>query len=301
MPQTWLIVGGSRGIGLEFVTQLLAQGHTVIATARAPASAPPVNSLGNGSQLYSLTGTPNGKNLTILECDVSDDASIKRFGEQVRKLGRKGAVLERGIIDVVVLNAGVLVYPNRVSEISFKDFAHHLHTNTIGPLITAQTLLALSSPTYLPPVSVLTSPISPNFPSTPLSIHTLVFISSDSGSTTNFRSFEDGFAAYAASKAALNQGLRHLAAELQRSKGRAAPTVLALHPGEVTTDMAASVSLDWDVEGIISPGESISCMLKVIAEKGKGGIDEGGHASAAGKQEEGVATFWTWEGRRYPW
>jgi NAD(P)-dependent dehydrogenase (short-subunit alcohol dehydrogenase family) len=116
MPQTWLIVGGSRGIGLEFVTQLLAQGHTVIATARAPATAPPVNSLGSGSQLYTLTGTPNGRNLTMLECDVSDEESIKRFGEQVRKLGRSGAVLERGVIDVVVLNAGVLVYPNRISE-----------------------------------------------------------------------------------------------------------------------------------------------------------------------------------------
>jgi hypothetical protein len=42
-------------------------------------------------------------------------------------------------------------------------------------------------------------------------------------------------------------------------------------------------------------------MLKVIAEKGKGGADEGGRMSAGGKQEEGAATFWTWEGRRYPW
>jgi hypothetical protein len=77
--------------------------------------------------------------------------------------------------------------------------------------------------------------------------------------------------------------------------------VLALHPGEVTTDMAANVKLDWDVEGIISPKESISCMLKVIAEKGKGGVDEGGRVSAGKNLEEGTATFWTWEGRRYPW
>lgn len=118
MPQTWLIVGASRGIGLEFVTQLLEQGNIVIATARAPATAPPVDRLGNGSKLYSLTGTRNGRNLTILECDVSDEESIKRFGEQVGRLGRRGAVLESGIIDVVVVNAGVLVYPNRASEMS---------------------------------------------------------------------------------------------------------------------------------------------------------------------------------------
>ncbi len=117
MPQqTWLIVGASRGIGLEFVSQLLWQGHIVIATSRAPASAPAVGSPGTGSLLYSLTGTPNGRNLTILECDVSSETCIRNFGEQVRKLGRRGAVLETGVIDVVVLNAGVLVYPNRMSD-----------------------------------------------------------------------------------------------------------------------------------------------------------------------------------------
>jgi NAD(P)-dependent dehydrogenase (short-subunit alcohol dehydrogenase family) len=118
MPQTWLIVGASRGIGLEFVSQLLARGHTVIATARAPSttSLPPLSQYGNASQLWALTGTPNGYNLKILECDVSDEFSIKLFTEQVRRLGRKGGVLERGVIDILVLNAGVLVYPNRISE-----------------------------------------------------------------------------------------------------------------------------------------------------------------------------------------
>jgi NAD(P)-dependent dehydrogenase (short-subunit alcohol dehydrogenase family) len=116
MPQTYLIVGASRGIGLEFTRQLLLLGHTVIATARAPSTSPPITATGNESELWSLTGTPNGHNLTILECDVSDEQSIKAFAEQVRKLGRRGGVLERGVIDVVVLNAGVLVYPNRISE-----------------------------------------------------------------------------------------------------------------------------------------------------------------------------------------
>lgn len=34
----------------------------------------------------------------------------------MRKLGRKGGVLDNGVIDVVVLNAGVLEYPGRVGE-----------------------------------------------------------------------------------------------------------------------------------------------------------------------------------------
>lgn len=145
----------------------------------------------------------------------------------------------------------------------------------------------------------------------PLCISTLVFISSDSGSAQNFRSFEDGFGAYAASKAALNQGLRHLAAELhlkaQKShpeSERKAPVVLAIHPGEVATDMAADVTLGWDVEGIINVEESVRSVLKVIKDKGKGGNDEAGHVSfrAEGrKHEAGEATFWTWEGKSYPW
>lgn len=58
--------------------------------------------------------------------------------------------------------------------------------------------------------------------------------------------------------------------------------------------MAASVETEWEVEGIITPEESVSKMLSVIAAKGRGGMDEGG----GGK---GVASFWTWEGNRYPW
>lgn len=51
-----------------------------------------------------------------------------------------------------------------------------------------------------------------------------------------FREHEDGFGAYAASKAALNQMLRHMAAELKRKGGLWGEVcVLAMHPGEVLT------------------------------------------------------------------
>lgn len=126
MPQTWLIVGASRGIGLEFVSQLLARGDIVIATARAP---PPSTAFDpssplsptSASKLWPLIGSPNGRNLTILECDVSDEDSINAFAAEVGKLGRKGGVLDRdgerkGVIDVAVINAGILEYPGRISE-----------------------------------------------------------------------------------------------------------------------------------------------------------------------------------------
>jgi len=122
----WLIVGASRGIGLEFVTQLLARGDIVIATARAPPLSTPLNTTSSStspptkaSKLWPLTCSDNGKNLIILECDVSSEDSIKKFTSEVKKLGRKGGVLSGpngGIIDVAVINAGVLEYPGRICE-----------------------------------------------------------------------------------------------------------------------------------------------------------------------------------------
>jgi NAD(P)-dependent dehydrogenase (short-subunit alcohol dehydrogenase family) len=102
-------VGATRGIGLEFVTQLLAAGHRVVATARKYAG---------GNDLWRLTGTPNGKNLAILECDITNEESVERFIEDVRKMGRikKGRAGGVEWFDVVVMNAGVLVYPNRAME-----------------------------------------------------------------------------------------------------------------------------------------------------------------------------------------
>lgn len=111
---------------------------------------------------------------------------------------------------------------------------------------------------------------------------TMCFISSDSGSAQAFREMEDGFAAYAASKAALNQMLRHMAAELKRKESET--IVIALHPGEVATDMA-NVDLGWEVKDQMTPAESVAACIPVITSKV---IEDSG-------------TFWTWRNEQYPW
>ena len=63
----WVIVGASRGIGLEFVRQLLARGDRVLATVRDPTKA---------SQLWTLAGAAPMANCHLLECDVSLESSI---------------------------------------------------------------------------------------------------------------------------------------------------------------------------------------------------------------------------------
>jgi NAD(P)-dependent dehydrogenase (short-subunit alcohol dehydrogenase family) len=131
IPQIWLIVGASRGIGVEFVNQLLARGDTVIATARAPLSSSTLSSLAS-SWNEKIDAEKNGENkeneitkeakrLTVLECDVSAEESIRAFGQAVGRLGEAGGVLDvngisRGVIDVAVMNAGILEYPGRISE-----------------------------------------------------------------------------------------------------------------------------------------------------------------------------------------
>lgn len=64
---TWVIIGASRGIGLEFVRQLLARGDRVVATVRDPAKA---------SQLWALAGEAGLGACSLLECDVTSETSI---------------------------------------------------------------------------------------------------------------------------------------------------------------------------------------------------------------------------------
>lgn len=67
MP-TWLIVGASRGIGLEFARQLIARGDQVIATVRDQYKA---------SELWQVSAQAERPGaLQLYQCDVTDEASI---------------------------------------------------------------------------------------------------------------------------------------------------------------------------------------------------------------------------------
>lgn len=66
--ETWVIVGASRGIGLELVKQLLQRGYRVIAAVRDVSAAP---------KLFDLIASQNAAGQCLVEqCDVANNDSI---------------------------------------------------------------------------------------------------------------------------------------------------------------------------------------------------------------------------------
>lgn len=112
---TVLITGGNRGIGLEFVRHYADAGHTVIATARNPATADDLNAL----------AAENDK-IMVEELDVNDFAEIDALA----------AKYETTPIDILVNNAGITGRPDlqRFGSIDYTTFEAVMNTNVRGPL-----------------------------------------------------------------------------------------------------------------------------------------------------------------------
>jgi NAD(P)-dependent dehydrogenase (short-subunit alcohol dehydrogenase family) len=78
---TWIITGGNRGIGKEFIHQLLSKNQTVITGVRNPEQMDAKHEL-----------------LSILKLDVSDSQSVTEFAQSVSQITEQ--------VDVLVNNAG---------------------------------------------------------------------------------------------------------------------------------------------------------------------------------------------------
>ena len=76
MARTALVTGPNRGIGLEFVRQLLARGDHVVAACRQP---------GKAAALNSLAGEHPGR-LHVLPLDVADAKSRARLAQELPRV-----------------------------------------------------------------------------------------------------------------------------------------------------------------------------------------------------------------------
>lgn len=111
-PKTHLIIGASRGIGLEFVRQLLSSSPSnfVIATHRSVAAPETL------SKLWEESKSGDNSRLSLLRCDINDEESIKSLSVDVSKLIARDGWEGGAGIESVVINAGVLDWPNGVLE-----------------------------------------------------------------------------------------------------------------------------------------------------------------------------------------
>lgn len=107
MP-TVLVIGASRGIGLEFVRQYVADGVRVIGTARDAAGLARLRELG----------------ATALKVDVADPASISGLTWQ----------LDGEEIDVAIYVAGVWAGDGAGTPPTQPEFDRVMHTNVLGAM-----------------------------------------------------------------------------------------------------------------------------------------------------------------------
>jgi NAD(P)-dependent dehydrogenase (short-subunit alcohol dehydrogenase family) len=117
----YVITGAGRGIGLEFVHQLLRRGDTVDAGVRSREGA---------ERLRPLTREV-GHRLRIHALDVGDEASIRAFAADVCA----------GPVDVLINNAGVSGQWCAFKDVDYGDVARTFAINALGPLRVTSALL----------------------------------------------------------------------------------------------------------------------------------------------------------------
>jgi NAD(P)-dependent dehydrogenase (short-subunit alcohol dehydrogenase family) len=226
-----LITGSNRGIGLEFVSQYLDRGDTVLATCRNPQGADRLQGL-----------QTQDARLKILQLDVSQPQGFAGFA----------AGLQGQAIDVFINNAGVYgPRPAGFGDVREQDWLPVLLVNTLAPLLLTQSLIA-------------------NFRQG--TDRKLVYLTSKMGSIADNTSGASYI--YRSSKAALNQVVKSLSADLAADR----LTAVVVHPGWVQTDMGGPNAL-------IDTQTSVSGMIAVI--DGLSSADSGG--------------FFNYDGNPIPW
>lgn len=221
---TTFIAGASRGIGLEIVNQLSREpSNTVIVSARNPTGS---------TELQALAAERS--NIKIITLDNASEESIAQLDGQLTRVAPEG-------LDTVILNAGIMQAPFKVSEAPRDVWLKHYVTNVLGPI----EVYKVAYPHLLKK-----------------STRQLVFISSVLGSITNYIPFSSS--AYGQSKAALNYTIKELSFELKDDKA----TVLAIHPGLVGTQGAMELVSGVDTSSLqvtpITPEESVTGVLQVL-------------------------------------
>jgi len=224
-----LVQGASRGIGLEFVRQLLGQPAVgrVFAGCRTPDRA---------DELAALAADDH--RLQVLPLDAGDEASIARAAAMV------ASVTDR--LHLVVNCAGILhggpaslAPEKRLADVQPEGLAASFAVNAFGPLLVAkhfERLLAHRERAVFASISARVGSIGDNR--------------------------LGGWYAYRGAKAAQNMFTRTLAIEWARSRRNV--VCVALHPGTTDTDLSRPFQGNVPADRLFSPERTVRQLLGVI-------------------------------------
>ena len=200
MSKTWLITGANRGIGLEYVKQLLKIGDTVIAAARQPEKS---------DSLRALQGDFK-KTLQVAKLDLNRWESIDAFADSL--CDQK--------IDILVNNAGLYggswdnaSHRQSKNNMDYELWEEIMRVNVMAPFRLTRALEAS--------LALGQNPL-------------VVMMSSDLGSIEN--NTQGQSYAYRSSKSALNMITKGLSVELKENGIR----LIAMAPGWTQTDLGGT-------------------------------------------------------------
>nr|KAI8731906.1 C-factor-like [Biomphalaria glabrata] len=246
--KTILVTGASRGLGLEFVRQLLelpTPPEVLIAACRDPEKAENLQRLAKSNSAVKIVKLDVEKDDEI---DKTVELSTVRVNDNNKVVSNY--VGERGL-NLLINNAGILYkqLPGNIADVTREIMQKHFSVNVTSQVMMSQKCL---------PLLLKASSLSgSNELST--SKAAVIMISAIRGSQTLINAEGPlGFIHYKCSKTALDMATVLLAREL-RDVGI---LVTALHPGWVKTDMGSS-------EAPLGIEESIRDCLQTIGRAGE--------------------------------
>lgn len=124
MSRRCLVTGANRGLGLEFVRQLLARGDRVVATARHP---------GQARELNRLAAEHPGR-LRVLPLDLADPRSQAELAREL------ALVLDDEPLDLLINNGGTMVSGEQFGSVRAAHMETCFRTNAAGPFLLTQAL-----------------------------------------------------------------------------------------------------------------------------------------------------------------
>ena len=217
---TAVVTGADHGLGFALTSQLLVRGWNVVAGRYAA-----------GEKHLDVLAQEHGAQLSIVDMDVCDDASVEAAGREI--------LASRPVIDLVINNAAVLGnagLDNRIGDgLDYGSIMTTMSVNSLGALRVVQALL-------------------PGLEQS--EVRRLCFISSEAGSVP--KSHRQNWFGYCMSKCALNMGISILFNDL-RPKGY---TFRVYHPGWMQTFMRGT----HDSKAKYTPDEAATLALEYFLD-----------------------------------